>query len=126
MANIVLIDDDSLTRELLGRLLTELGHTVSLAADGVEGLKAIGTQSTDLVITDLVMPNKEGIETIMELRRVHPQVKIIAISGGRDPGFVERNLLIASRLGANQSLKKPFTREQLERALADALHPKQR
>jgi len=90
------------------------------AADGIEGLEIYRQEPTDLVITDLIMPEKEGIETIIELKRDFPEVKIIAMSGG---GRIEPEsyLNIAQKLGALQTLTKPFDRKELLEAVHNLL-----
>ena len=83
MARILLIDDDDSVRTMLRLTLVHFGHTVIEARDGKEGLELFQNTDVDLLITDIVMPEKEGLEVLMELRkRKHPPVKIIAISGG--------------------------------------------
>ena len=107
MPSILLIEDDDLYREALADALTQHGYAVTQAADGEKGMKLFRTAPTDLVITDLVMPNKEGIATIEELRRDYPKLGIIAMSGGlaQDASLYLR---IAGALGANRMLNKPF------------------
>jgi YesN/AraC family two-component response regulator len=107
MAHVLLIDDEPLVVETLSNALTAAGHTVVTALNGVEGLKKYAAGKFDLVITDIIMPDKEGIELIMELRRQAPNVKIIAISGGGRTGNVEF-LKMATKLGAVAALKKPI------------------
>ncbi len=82
MARILLIDDDDSVRTMLRLTLAHFGHTVIEARNGKEGLELFQHANADLVITDIVMPEKEGLEVLMELRKKHPPVKIIAISGG--------------------------------------------
>ena len=106
-ARILIIDDDTSVRAVIKGALSDEGYEVLEAADGKEGLKSYQNSPTDLVITDLVMPEKEGIETIIELRREFPTVKIIAISGGNRYG-IDSNLNMARRLGAKRTLTKPF------------------
>ena len=107
MANILLIDDEPLVVETLSSAIISKRHTVVTAANGVEGMKKFTEGSFDLVITDIIMPDKEGIELIMEMKRHAPGVKIIAISGGGRTGNVEF-LKMATKLGAVASLKKPI------------------
>lgn len=109
MADILIIDDDRQMRRLVTRILTGAGHTVREAADGREGVAMFEQQPAAMVITDIVMPGMEGIETIVNLRRDNPNVPIIAMSGGSDPLY----LRAAARLGATGSLKKPFTSRSL-------------
>jgi len=114
MARILVIDDDVSVRSMLKRILEHDGHQVSEADDGDVGIKRYRDNPTDLVITDIIMPNKEGIETILELRRDFPDIKIIAISGGGRVG--PNDYLNAARLlGAKGTFTKPFdTREVLD------------
>ena len=108
MARILVIDDDADLREVMRETLVSSGHEVVLASDGIQGLRLQRDRPADLVITDIFMPDKEGIETIRELRQEFPKVKIIAMSGGgihvRKPGY----LSTASELGADIVLRKPF------------------
>ena len=112
MACILIIEDDDQFRTWLCKVLEKEGHTVEGAADGSAGLKRFHQQSFDLVITDLIMPNKEGIETIVDLKVIHPAAKIIAISGG-GRNHPKPYLEIAEKLGANRTIEKPFERDQL-------------
>ncbi|MFN0043058.1 MAG: response regulator transcription factor [Alphaproteobacteria bacterium] len=108
MATILVIDDDDGVRKLIATLLERAQHRVIEATDGVAGLKAFKAASFDLVITDLIMPEKEGLETIRELRMDGGDVKILAISGGF-PGNPIDILDMARNLGADAVLGKPFT-----------------
>lgn len=119
---ILVIDDDPDMRESLAKVLEAKGHEVIVAGDGQEGMAAFRAHSPDLVITDLVMPRKEGLETIMELRRDHPNTRIIAMSGGtRHDETVF--LRAAQKLGAHRWLQKPFGLDQLLGAVNDLLNP---
>jgi two-component system chemotaxis response regulator CheY len=109
MARVLLIDDDELIRGSLKLHLETRGHTVVLARHGGEGLAAFRSDTFDLVITDILMPDVEGIETIVGLRRVTADVPIIAISGGWSGIEGETYLEMAERLGATTILRKPFT-----------------
>ncbi|MBN2530079.1 MAG: response regulator [Deltaproteobacteria bacterium] len=112
MAKILVIDDDPFIRDVLKQTLERVAHAVSLAEDGERGLHLYNEGEYDLVITDLIMPRKEGIETIAELKKTSPSVKIIAMSGGyRLPA--ENYLKIANTLGVNGSLIKPFEKSEL-------------
>lgn len=117
MLNIVVGDDDPAVRASLQSRLESAGHTVRTAADGAAVLSEVRERLPDLVITDIVMPGKEGIETIMELRKHHPALKILAISGGGRAGRVGY-LGAAADLGADAVLAKPFTTRQLLDAIA--------
>ena len=120
MAKILVIDDSEDIRVLLHQALQSAGHSVIEAADGDLGLKAFREHQPDLVITDIVMPNKEGLETIMELRREFPAVKIVAMSGGTR-GMVISFLPAAKKLGADYTLPKPFNLGELLAIVDEAL-----
>jgi YesN/AraC family two-component response regulator len=96
------------------------GHTVVTALNGVQGLKRFAERPFDLVVTDIIMPDKEGIEMILEMRRQKPDAKIIAISGGGRTGNVEF-LRIAQRFGAIATLKKPIRLAELSAVLNQCL-----
>jgi|SRR6185437_6156256 CheY-like chemotaxis protein len=119
MALILVIDDAPRMRQTIRRILASAGHSVVEAEDGVAGLRCVDENRPDLVITDIIMPNKEGIETIGDIRRRCPDIKIIAISGSGAP---EQALYLdaATALGANAALAKPFRAHELL-ALVDRL-----
>jgi DNA-binding response OmpR family regulator len=114
MARILLIDDDDSVRTMLRLTLDHFGHTVIEARNGKEGLELFQHANADLVITDIVMPEKEGLEVLMELRKKHPPVKIIAISGGD-------YLHMAKLMGAAKVLAKPFSTNILIAAIDELL-----
>ena len=118
MARILVIDDDADARALLEQILKAAGHEVFLAADGREGVMRHRACPADLVITDLYMPNQDGMETIREFRIRFPEVAMIAMSGGTDSGTM---LSIARNLAAVGILHKPFLTEELIGAVAKAL-----
>lgn len=111
-ARILLVDDDRLVSETLSAILQQAGYAITTAADGDAGLRELRSQEFDLVITDIMMPEKDGIATIMEIRRNNPLRKIIAISGG-SLEFDLDYLDFAEKLGADGILHKPINREQL-------------
>ena len=118
--NILLVEDDLQVRSFLKALLTRAGYDVREAGNGAEALRACGELPPDLVITDLIMPEKEGLETIIELRRDYPGVRIIAISGGgRNPP--QDYLTVAERFGARRTLSKPFSSDEILRAVDEVL-----
>ena len=119
MARILIIDDDDHVRLSLKLALEDEDHDVAEAADGEEGMRRLRERPAHLVITDIFMPEKEGLETIDAIRRDYPDTRIIAISGGgrMDP---REYLEIACRVGADRSLMKPFDLRQLV-ALVDEL-----
>ena len=120
MASILVIEDEPLIRQVLVKVLRREGHEVREAGHGIAGLKLFRERPAELVITDLVMPEQEGLATIIELREVDPGVRIIAISGGmaQDPKLY---LLLAEKLGANRVLGKPFLQQELLALVAEVL-----
>ena len=120
MARIIIIDDDVQIRVLLKEILQQEGYEVVDAPDGLEGVRLYRENPADLVITDIIMPEKEGLEIIRELRTDFPEVKIMAISGGGRIG-PEPYLQIAERLGAKSILTKPIERDELIGAVRMAL-----
>ncbi|MDA0712104.1 MAG: response regulator [bacterium] len=110
MARILVVEDDSEILELMTSLLETAGHHVSYARNGNEGLSLYQVDEVDLVITDIMMPEKDGVETIRELKRRNDAVKIIAITGYR--GRFNR-LPAAEFLGAQETILKPFTKADL-------------
>jgi len=116
MASILLIDDNEEFRKLMQIGLSRLGHEVVLASDGDEGLRIFSEQAFDLVITDIIMPGKEGLETIIELKRLRVQIPIIAISGGGLAG-TRTFLRAAIELGAAAALQKPVTLAALQEVI---------
>lgn len=120
MPRILVVEDDGPFRQMVRKILERAGYDVEEAKDGNAALVRFREQASDLVITDLVMPDKEGIETIMELRSVDPEVKIIAMSGG---GRLkpEVTLAMARGLGARLTLAKPFSPQDLLGAVAEVL-----
>src|SRR3954466_16310145 len=112
MARILIVDDDDDFREMLRMAATALGHDVSAARDGNEALRLCACESPDLVLTDLVMPEREGLKMIQVLRRDWPQLKIIAMSSGARMNA--RDLLkVAKLMGAREVLTKPFSIQEL-------------
>lgn len=117
--SVLVIDDEGLVRDTLRRALESAGIEVAVAADGREGLETYLANPTDVVVTDILMPEKEGIETIIELKRENPEVKIVAISGGDRAGNTDF-LEMAGLFGADRILRKPFRPKELLAAI-DAL-----
>jgi len=112
MQNILVIDDDKLMCLALAKILISAGYNVVQAGDGEEGLKLYRSQDFDLVITDLIMPDKEGIQIIRELRKENSRIRIIAMSAGGRGGATDY-LKWARLMGAKQCLSKPIKREDL-------------
>jgi DNA-binding response OmpR family regulator len=119
MPRILLIDDDRLVRTTVARALIKAGHEVIQATDGREGVDLTRVSRFDLVITDLIMPGQEGVETITILRKEQPQLPVIAISGGLPNTALY--LEIARKIGAKRVLAKPFTTEELLAVIAEVL-----
>lgn len=112
MRKILLIDDDPFVREGLQALLEVKGFDVKVAANGKEAEQLIEEEVPDLVITDIIMPDKDGIEVIIHLRKNYKHIKIIAISGGGRINAKD-HLEIAGQLGVDDTLTKPFSHEEL-------------
>lgn len=118
MADILIIDDDPDLRRVMARVLVEAGHQVREAKNGIDGLAIFRSRHSECIIADIVMPEKEGIETIRELRQHAPNLPILAISGAHRRTFY---LHAATALGANASLAKPFLPAELLSAVEDVL-----
>ncbi|HLP10225.1 MAG TPA: response regulator [Opitutaceae bacterium] len=110
--HILVADDDDQVRMLLKRVLAKAGYEVSEARNGNEAVRLFKLKPAALLITDLIMPDKEGIETIQEFRRNQTPVKIIAMSGG---GRLDQNMYLsmAKKIGADRVLSKPFLPQEL-------------
>jgi len=120
MARILVIDDDVQVRGAVRRILERAGHTVEDVGNGDAGLRAHRERPADLIITDIFMPERDGIETVRQLRRESPQVKIIVISGGDRTQTMDLRK-DAELLGAARSLRKPFELSELVRAVGELL-----
>jgi len=119
MARVLIIDDDHMLREVLALGVQQFGHTVLQAEDGQKGLDLVRATQVDVVVTDLIMPVKEGVETIIALRRSWPDLPVIAISGGATNARLY--LDIAGKIGARRILPKPFSASQLNELIAEVL-----
>lgn len=120
MASILLVEDDEQVRTMLKLMLTSSGYEVWEASDGTRVCEMYQQHRFDLVITDLVMPDIEGMGVIIELRRIDPNVRIIAMSGGAQ-GKAEGYLRVAQKLGAQITLAKPFGNEEFLEAVGELL-----
>jgi CheY-like chemotaxis protein len=120
MPRILLIDDDDQVRMMMRMTLEKEGYVVEEAPDGSVGIRLYREQPADLVITDIVMPEKEGMETIMTLKRDFPSVKIIAISGGGKIAPA-RYLDLAEQMGVQRTFSKPLDRSELLMAIREVL-----
>ncbi len=122
MALILIIDDEPQIRSMLKLMLERDGHKVAEAPDGTEGIRIYRQNPADLIITDLIMPNKDGIGMIIDLKKEFPDVKIIAMSGGglnKPEGYLKG----AKKLGAACTLTKPIDRDEMLKAVKDVLKP---
>jgi YesN/AraC family two-component response regulator len=120
MAKILIIDDESAIAIMLKKMVEKAGHEAKTAINGNEGLQLFDTYNPDLLITDIVMPEKEGLELIIELRRKNPNLKIIAISGGGRFQY-EGYLNSAKHLGANKVFQKPLDLKELMSSISEML-----
>ena len=120
MARILIIDDDPQYSDMLRTFFERDGHSALVAVNGAEGLRAFRAQPFDLVITDIYMPEQDGLETIRDFKREAPQVPIVAISGGGRDGYITP-LRYALDFGADQTLAKPFELLDLRRLVTGML-----
>lgn len=117
MARILIIDDDAAMCATLSQALKDAGHEVTEAGDGDVAIELFRQSVFDLAVVDLIMPGKEGIETIIEMRRITSKPRIIAISGSTGPARGRAYTQIAAQLGAGRTLVKPFTIEEFVRVV---------
>ncbi|MEQ2006916.1 MAG: response regulator [Limisphaerales bacterium] len=120
MSKILLADDEDVFAIMLQRSLAMFGHEVIRARNGKEALKLYDPQTIGLVITDLIMPDIEGVELIIALRKVNPAVRVIAMSGG-GRNHPEAYLSIAQKVGAVKTLAKPFPITALVEAVEECM-----
>ncbi len=121
MSLILVVDDEQPIRELVQTLLEMHGYEVVQAADGRAALALLRETSPDLLVTDIFMPEMEGLEMIQKVRALHPTLGIIAMSGGVPRGPGANYLKMAKAFGAMRMLEKPFTAAQLIAAVREAL-----
>lgn len=117
---VLVVDDDEALLQVMGRALESAGHEVRLAAHGEAGLKLFRAEPPDVVVCDIVMPDRDGIELIPEMKTLSPGARILAISGRQMIGPLDV-LHLAERLGADRVLAKPFGMETLTAAVGDLL-----
>ncbi len=125
MALILVVDDDAAVRDSIQTVLSLDGHDVVEAGDGRAGEAAVHLRLPDLVILDIFMPERDGFEVLRSLRRTHPQLKILAISGGTG-GHMDRTLTFAREFGADAVLDKPFPADTLRMMVRGLLEPEAR
>jgi len=121
-ARILVADDDPLVHETLRNVLARAGHEVTVASNGIEAVSLALAHDFDLIIADVIMPGKAGLEVIAEIKAAKPGARIVAISGGGRIRNLEV-LQIARRMGAVSTLAKPFTPNELVEAVDRALAP---
>ena len=120
MTRVLIIDDEAPIRSMLKLMLERDGYEVAEASDGMEAIRVYRQNPADLIITDLIMPNQDGIGMIIALKKEFPDVKIIAMSGGglnKPEGYLKG----AKKLGAACTLTKPIDRDEMLRAIKDIL-----
>ena len=121
---VCVIDDDEQVRNTLAEILRRSGYGVVLASDGDMGLEVLEKSGAEVVVTDIVMPNREGIETIREIRLRFPDVRILAMSGGGSKASSTDFLELAYALGADDVLAKPFRMAELLHKLSKLAPPR--
>ncbi|MES2643509.1 MAG: response regulator [Myxococcota bacterium] len=121
MPRVLVIDDTQDMLDLVQVILEDAGYEVEVASDGKAGLAAQRRSPADLVITDIFMPDQDGLETIVHLRREFPEARILACSGGGRLGVADGYLRTAQHLGADAVLSKPFEQEELLQTVRDLL-----
>ena len=130
MARILVIDDEQYIRTALREVLEREGFEVSAAADGKKGLELLEDEGADLVITDIIMPGIDGVATLERIKKAHPDLPVIVISGGGnvapmeyEPGAISTSAYLASaaKAGASCTLTKPFNRQELVSAVTNLL-----
>ena len=121
MARILVVDDEADFCQLLKKILVDEHHDVAIAGDGLVALDYIQEGAFELLITDLIMPEKEGLEVILDVKKWHPSIKIIAMTGG-GYGNAHEYLSWAKSFGVQRTLSKPFSRDELILAVQSALN----
>ena len=121
MARVLVIEDNRDLRDLMQVILEQAGYDVELAADGMIGMKVQRERPADLVVTDIFMPNQDGIETIAQFRQSYPDLKVIVMSGDGKLAGRSAHLLTARELGVRALLPKPFDEDQLLSTIRGAL-----
>ncbi len=123
MAKILVLDDEPSILLMIKKMLEREGHEVDVALNGIEGMELFEQTKHDLVVTDIIMPGKEGLETILELRKKYSELKIIAISGGGRIG-PQGYLPSAKYLGADMVFQKPLVQKEFIAAVSLLLDKK--
>lgn len=121
MAKILIIDDDALFRGMLNDMLSSEGHEILEANDGESGSRLFSSDHPDMIVTDILMPEKEGLQTIRDIRKKSPDVKIIALTGGGTHPDGLSYLEMAQDLGADRTFPKPFRTSEFVRVVKELL-----
>lgn len=122
MAKILVVEDESVFRSVINAALTQAGHEVLEATDGRHAMEILGASQVDVIVADIVMPESDGLELIMNLKEAKRPTPIIAMTGNY--GHSNLYLKVAASLGAEHVLQKPFRTDQLIRAIQDVLPEK--
>ncbi len=120
MARILVIDDEELARFTMREILESAGHEVTEANDGEQGVQRYRADPTDIIVTDIIMPKKEGVQVVIELKQDFPDLLIIAVSGGGRTKNLDF-LKLAKDFGADKILAKPFTETEMNTAVRELL-----
>jgi CheY-like chemotaxis protein len=128
MSRILIIDDEEDIRDVLKLILESIGHEVNVASNGNEAIELQRMEPADVVITDIIMPGKDGVTTIKEMRQEFPDIGVIAISGGGEPVEYKPDaikttayLAAAKQVGADMVITKPFERKELIQSVSELL-----
>jgi CheY-like chemotaxis protein len=126
MARILIVEDNKMQREMVRELLEYAGHNVREALDGIVALHILcnDKKTYDVVITDLIMPNKNGMELIADIRRDYPGIKIVVVSGGDEKFSASSYLRASKNMGADHVLSKPFRNQELLKVIDEVLAAK--
>lgn len=117
MSRVLIVEDHAPMRAVMAAVLESMGHEVFQAGDGVEALRVQKDAQAELMLTDLFMPEMEGLETIRRMRASYPAMRIMAVSGGSSRGDATDYLEMAQKFGASAALKKPFTIREMTDAV---------
>ncbi|MFD2111366.1 response regulator [Thiorhodococcus fuscus] len=121
MSKVLIVDDDEIFRTMMAEMVRREGYEIEAVSNGQEALAYVARERPLLIITDILMPEMDGIEFIMKLNQDGNDIPIIAVSGGRRSISLEFNLESAALMGVRTTLPKPFTREALRTAIDKAL-----
>lgn len=125
MSRVLVVEDHAPMRAVMTAVLEGMGHQVYQAGNGREALRVQADANAELMLTDLFMPEMEGLETIRQMRSRYPQLRIMAVSGGSSRGDAGDYLEMAMKFGAERALRKPFTIKEMTDAVAAMGFPPQ-